>query len=119
MNGFAGGNNVNEDWLISKSVSLVGKTKAAVSFTSDVRYNGNALQVYATENYTGNPATTNWVLLPATLDTNSGAFGDWVSSGNVDLSAFLGKNVRIAFKYTSTTSAAATWEIDDFRIKGL
>lgn len=118
MNGFAGGNNVNEDWLISKSVSLVGKTKAAVSFTTDVRYNGNPLQVYATENYTGNPATTNWVLLPATLDTNSGAFGDWVSSGNVDLSAFLGKNVRIAFKYTSTTSAAATWEIDDFRIKG-
>lgn len=118
MNGFEGGNNANEDWLISKSVSLVGKTKAAVSFTSDVRYNGNPLQVYATENYTGNPATTNWVLLPATLDTNSGAFGDWVSSGNVDLSAFLGKNVRIAFKYTSTTSGAPTWEIDDFKIKG-
>ncbi|MFC0427976.1 DUF5689 domain-containing protein [Chryseobacterium scophthalmum] len=111
-------NPANEDWLISKTVSLVGKTKAAVSFTSDVRYGGNALQVYATENYTGNPATTTWVLLPAALDTNNAAFGDWVSSGNVDLSAFLGKNVRIAFKYTSTSSAAATWEIDDFKIKG-
>lgn len=111
-------NPANEDWLISKTVSLVGKTKAAVSFTSDVRYGGNALQVYATENYTGNPATTTWVLLPAALDTNNAAFGDWVSSGNVDLSAFLGKNVRIAFKYTSTPSAAATWEIDDFKIKG-
>ena len=54
----------------------------------------------------------------AILDTNTGGFGDWVSSGNLDLSAFLGKNVRIAFKYTSTTSAAATWEIDDFKIKG-
>lgn len=112
------GNAANEDWLISKSVSLVGKTKAAVNFISDVRYGGNALQVYATENYTGNPATTTWVLLPAALDTNNAAFGDWVSSGNVDLSAFLGKNVRIAFKYTSTSSAAATWEIDDFKIKG-
>ena len=111
-------NPANEDWLISKTVSLVGKTKAAVSFTSDVRYGGPALQVYATENYTGNPATTTWVALPAALDTNNAAFGDWVSSGNVDLSAFLGKNVRIAFKYTSTTSAAATWEIDDFKIKG-
>lgn len=111
-------NPANEDWLISKTVSLVGKTKAAVSFTSDVRYGGNALQVYATENYTGNPATTTWVLLPAALDTNNAAFGDWVSSGNVDLSAFLGKNVRIAFKYTSTSAAAATWEIDDFKIKG-
>ncbi len=112
------GNAANEDWLISKSVSLVGKTKAAVNFISDVRYGGNALQVYATENYTGNPATTTWVLLPAALDTNNAAFGDWVSSGNVDLSAFLGKNVRIAFKYTSTSAAAATWEIDDFKIKG-
>ncbi|WP_317166988.1 hypothetical protein [Chryseobacterium bernardetii] len=35
----------------------------------------------------------------------------------MDLSAFLGKNVRIAFKYTSTTTAAATWEVDDFKIK--
>lgn len=111
-------NNTNEDWLISKSISLVGKTKAAVNFTSDVRYSGPALQVYATENYTGNPATTTWVALPVLLDTNTAAFGDWVSSGNVDLSAFLGKNVRIAFKYTSTPSAAATWEIDDFKIKG-
>ncbi|MCX8533574.1 DUF5689 domain-containing protein [Chryseobacterium luquanense] len=112
------GSLANEDWLISKTVSLVGKTKAAVSFTTDVRYSGPALQVYATENYTGNPATTTWVALPATLDTNTAAFGDWVSSGNVDLAAFLGKNVRIAFKYTSTSAAAATWEIDDFKIKG-
>lgn len=110
-------NNVNEDWLISKSVSLVGKTKAVVNFTTDVRYSGNAIQVYATENYTGTPSTTTWVQLPATLDTNTAAFGDWISSGNVDLSAFLGKNVRIAFKYTSTATAAATWEIDDFKIK--
>jgi len=110
-------NNVNEDWLISKSVSLVGKTKAVLNFTTDVRYSGNAIQVYATENYTGTPATTTWVQLPATLDTNTAAFGDWVSSGNVDLSAFSGKNVRIAFKYTSTATAAATWEIDDFKIK--
>ncbi len=117
MNGYAGTNNANEDWLISKAVSLVGKTKAAVSFTTDVRYAGNALQVYATDNYTGTPSTTTWTQLSPVLDTNTNAFGDWVSSGNVDLSAFLGKNVRIAFKYTSTTSAAATWEIDDFKIK--
>jgi len=117
MNGFVGSSNANEDWLISKSVSLAGKTKAIVNFTTDVRYAGNALQVYATENYTGDPTTTTWVQLPATLDTNTAAFGDWVSSGNVDLAAFLGKNVRIAFKYTSTTSASATWEIDDFKIK--
>ena len=29
----------------------------------------------------------------------------------VDLSAFAGKSVQVAFKYTSTNSAAATWEV--------
>ncbi|MBQ0152138.1 MAG: choice-of-anchor J domain-containing protein [Chryseobacterium sp.] len=118
MNGFSTGNSTNEDWLISKSVSLVGKTQAAVSFTSDVRYAGNSLQVYATEHYTGDPATTVWVILPATLDSNNLAFGDWVGSGNVSLNSFLGKNVRIGFRYTSTSFSAATWEVDDFKIKG-
>ena len=117
MNGFNTTNTANEDWLISKSVSLAGKIKAALSFTSDVRYAGNSLQVYITENYTGDPSTTNWVLLPAVLDSNNLAFGDWTSSGNVSLNAFLGKNIRIAFKYTSTPFASATWEIDDFKIK--
>ncbi|MCE3075387.1 DUF5689 domain-containing protein [Chryseobacterium gwangjuense] len=110
-------NNVNEDWLVSKEVSLVGKTQAILNFTTDVRYSGSALQVYATDNYTGTPSTTTWTQLSPTLDTNSAAFGDWVGSGNVSLNAFLGKNVRIAFKYTSTASAAATWEVDDFKIK--
>ncbi|KQR95434.1 hypothetical protein ASG01_06205 [Chryseobacterium sp. Leaf180] len=118
INGFSGGNTANEDWLISKPVSLAGKSKAALSFVSDVRYAGNSLQVYATDNYTGNPATTVWFLLPATLDSNNLAFGDWVNSGNVSLNAFLGKNVRIAFKYTSTSFSAATWQIDEFKIKG-
>lgn len=117
MSGFTGSGNANEDWLISRSVSLAGKTKAAVSFISDIRYSGNALQVYATEHYTGNPATTVWMQLYPVLDTNTGAFGDWVNSGNVSLNAFAGKNVRVAFRYTSTDSASAIWEIDHFKIK--
>lgn len=117
MSGFIGSGNTNEDWLISRAVSLAGKTKAAVSFTSDVKYSGNALQFYATEYYTGNPATTVWMQLYPVLDTNTGAFGDWVNSGNVSLNAFAGKNVRVAFRYTSTDSASAIWEIDNFKIK--
>jgi hypothetical protein len=29
----------------------------------------------------------------------------------VDLSVYAGKSIQVAFKYTSTSSAAATWEI--------
>ncbi len=117
MNGYSGGAVVNEDWLISKEFDLSGYTNAIFSFDSDVRYSGNALKVYITTNYTNDPTTTTWTEIPATVDTNAGAFG-FASSGNIPLTSYLGNKVRIAFKYTSTSSAAATWELDNFNLKG-
>lgn len=45
--------------------------------------------------------------------------GNWtfVSSGDIDLSKFSGKNVRIGFKYESNTSGADTWEINNVTLK--
>jgi len=117
MNGYSGTNHANEDWLISPIISLAGLVEANLSFDSDVRYNGSPLKLYITDNYSNDPASTSWTELSANWDTNSGGFG-FVNSGKIDLSSFLGKDVRIAFKYVSTTSAANTWEIDNFLIKG-
>lgn len=117
MNGYSGGNVANEDWLVSKEISLSGYTNVTLTFDSDVRYNGTPIKVYATDNYSGNPTTTTWTELSAIIDTNSGVWG-FVSSGNVSLNAFANKNIRIAFKYVSTTSAANTWEIDNVKVKG-
>lgn len=120
MNGFASVNNANEDWLISKPISLQGFTSATLSFETDVRYAGNVLEVFVVDNanYTGNPATTTWTPLSATMDPNNTIFNTWTYSGDISLTAFANKNVRIAFKYTSTTSAAATWELDNVRVIG-
>ena len=117
MNGFSGSALENEDWLISKEISLTGYATYFLNFDSDVRYNGNVLEVYITENYTNNPSTTTWTKLNATLDTNSGAFG-FANSGNIDLSSYAGKNIRLAYKYISTNSAASTWEVDNVKIAG-
>lgn len=40
---------------------------------------------------------------------------DWayVNSGDIDLSAYAGKNIQIGFYYSSTAEAAPTWEISD------
>lgn len=43
-------------------------------------------------------------------------FSGFVNSGAIDFTAYAGKNVNVAFKYTSTTSAAATWEIDNVKV---
>lgn len=43
---------------------------------------------------------------------------DWtfVGSGAVRLDAFAGKKIEIGFRYTSTASAAATWEVKNFKV---
>nr|WP_314493782.1 DUF5689 domain-containing protein [uncultured Chryseobacterium sp.] len=118
MNGFASGNNLNEDWLISKPVSLQGFSSATLSFETDVRYNGHPLEVFITENYTGNPSTTVWIPLSAILDPNSEQFNTWTYSGDISLNNFLNKEIQIAFRYASTPAAAATWELDNVKVVG-
>lgn len=122
MNGY--GSAANEDWLISKSISLSGYTSASLSFQTDGRYAGNPLEAYiTTDNYTdGNaPSTVTWTKLNATFDTDMSAFFAtgvaWASSGDVNLSAYVNKNIRIAFKYTNVGSTNATsWELDNVKI---
>lgn len=119
MNGFAGGAQNNEDWLISKPFDLTGYTDVNLSFDTDMNFSGPALQVYVTDNYTGNPTTTTWTLLPATFDTVL-SWNTWTNSGLVSLNQVANKNnVRIAFKYMSSPSAgASTWELDNVNVKG-
>lgn len=118
MSGFSGGNFANEDWLISKVIDLAGYNTITLTFESAGKYAGNPLQCYISDNYTGTgaPSAASWTLLPATYDA-SGNF-QFTNSGNIDLSAYKNKQVYIAFKYTSTTSAAATWEVDNVKVEG-
>lgn len=113
-----GNRQVNEDWLISKKISLAGQKEAFFSFETDARFNGNPLEVYVTDNYTGNVATTTWVKMNPTLDTDLNAFAGFVGSGRVNLKDFLNKEVVVAFKYTSVVGASTTWEVDNFAVKG-
>lgn len=43
---------------------------------------------------------------------------DWnfISSGDIDLSAYVNKSIQIAFKYTSTPSSSAKWEIKNIKL---
>ncbi len=113
-----GNRQANEDWLISKKISLVGGyTDAFFSFETDARYSGNALEVYVTDNYTGTVSTTNWTKVNPILDEDLSAFAGFVSSGRVSLSSFLNKDVVVAFKYTSVSGASTTYEVDNFTVK--
>ncbi|AYO58598.1 hypothetical protein CO230_11025 [Chryseobacterium sp. 6424] len=114
-----GGNAANEDWLVSNEIKLTGYKSYGFSFDSDGRASvaGPPLEVFVTENFTGDPATTTWTKIDAPLDTQLGGFA-FATSGRIDFSAFANKTIRIAFKYTSTATASTTWEVDNVKITG-
>jgi hypothetical protein len=120
MSGFSGGSNVNEDWLITSQIDLSSLSTVTLNFQSVVRYSGPSLQVYISSDYSGgNPSLDgNWEELSVVLDTDDSSWSSWTDSGNVDLSSYAGSNVYIGFKYISTSSNSATYEIDNVLVTG-
>jgi hypothetical protein len=120
ISGFSGGSNANEDWLITSTIDLSSLSTVTLNFQSVVRYDGPSLEVYASSDYSGGEPTSdgNWTELSVTLDTDSSSWSSWTDSGNIDLSSYAGGNVHIAFKYVSTSSASATYEIDNVLLTG-
>ncbi|MBS1535410.1 MAG: choice-of-anchor J domain-containing protein [Bacteroidetes bacterium] len=124
MSGFANSaNNANEDWLISPAQDLSLLTNGAtLTFDTATKFQGNALQVFISNNYPGsgtpNAAGVTWTPITATLSPINGNYV-WTGSGDVNIDSFTGSGnstVYVAFKYTSTTSASATWEVDNVKI---
>ena len=113
----SGQNYATESWLISPAINLSGVSSAKLSFSQAVNYaspNG-ALSVMVSTNYNDNVTTATWT--PLSLDQWP-AGNNWTFiTSSADLTGYAGQNVTIAFKYTSTTSASATWEVKNFVVE--
>ncbi len=106
----------NTDWCISPAFNLDDYDNPVLSFLTATKYDGNAIEVFFSNNYDGqNPTTATWTPLSCAL--SQGDF-EWAESGHIDLSSFAGTNCHIGFKYTCTATQAATWEVDDIMLIG-
>ena len=121
MSGYNGTNKLNEDWFISPVQNLSNITAAKLSFDNAYKFTGNAIQVYISNNYSGTgdvyATGVTWTELTG-ANLSAGNYA-WTNSGLLNINAFTGtgnSNVYVAFKYTSTTSAASTWEVDNVKI---
>lgn len=113
-NGYNGG--VNEQWCISPAFSLNVYSNVSLSFRNAKNYNGPDMQLFFSNDYDGSdPATATWVELEYVKSTGSYA---WTESGSIDLANFAGDECYIGFKYTSTETEAAAWEVDDVTLMG-
>jgi len=114
MTGYSGGAQENEDWLVSADIDLTGYEEVSLAFRHAANYvygEWDNLTVMISTDYVDDVTTATWTELtvPTWPSGNNWAF---VESGNIDLSAYIGETVNIAFKYISTATNAATWEID-------
>ncbi len=122
MTGYVGSvNNANEDWLISPEIDLSTLSAANLSFEHCPRYFGdvtNEATIWVLEGYKTDslPSTsTNLTRLTTIPFTDPGSW-TFITSGQISLTAFVGKKVRIGFKYLSTATKAGTWEVKNFTV---
>lgn len=121
MNGYANqANNENEDWLISPQLTLGADLiyySLKLEFSTAMKFDGNPLQVMISNNYNGqeNPNDATWIEITDAFDFSQGNY-EWVESGAVDILNLVPDQFYVAFRYTSTSQAANSWEIDYVKI---
>jgi hypothetical protein len=125
MSAYANGSNQpNEDWLVSPAIDLKGFTNPSVQINQAINYwksstYPNHIQVLVSTDYDGSGDVASATWAPLTINQMpSGSNWTYVTSEKVDLSAYAGKKIYIAFKYVSTSSDGPNWEIDWVKVFG-
>jgi endonuclease/exonuclease/phosphatase family metal-dependent hydrolase len=122
----AGQNYENEDWLISPAMNLNQFNNIKLTF-NHTRGSASVLnigvaegwyKVFATADFTGDTATTQWIELPG-FNQNVPVAWQYVSSGELVIpESAKSANSRIAFRYISSAAQSATWEIKNVKVTG-
>ncbi|MBR4468449.1 MAG: T9SS type A sorting domain-containing protein [Bacteroidales bacterium] len=123
MNGYAdGAAHQNEDWLIgyAEIPNGLGFDEIWVEFRTAMKFDGDPLRVAISTDYDGisEPSDFEWEDITDAFDYSTGNY-EWVESGALDVSDIVGNHsFYIAFIYTSSDEAAASWEIDYVKVTG-
>lgn len=111
-------NHAAESWLISPSIDLTSAKKATLTFEHCHKYGADKskeMTLWVADAGTQASAeATGWtqVVIPA---YGSGNDYKYVSA-TIDLTAYVGKSVQVAFRYVSTADAAALWQINSVKV---
>lgn len=118
--GYNSGLDDMETWMITPLVDNSAGDKA-LSFKTAMAYwahtSNDPLEVYVSTDFDGtNFGSATWTQLSPTLPTSSSTNYEWVESGSVDLSSYVG-NVAVAFKYKGSDTESTSIQIDDVVIE--
>ena len=107
-------NTASEGCVVTPEMDLSGYQTVTMQFNHALNYDTNPTARLSVEvRCEGKVTKLSGINWPA------GKNWTYVSSGDIDLSQFAGKKIKVAFHYTSTTSVAGTWEVGDIAVKGV
>lgn len=109
-----------EAWLVSPPIDLSNSTSETLSFEILSSYdNATILEVLITNEYTGNPLTTDWLLMEAKIPVGpSSQYGKKYLKTELDISCLDGE-INLAFRYLgSAPDKTTTYDIDNIRVTG-
>lgn len=119
---FVGGKNqASESWFVSDEIDLAKANNPVMSFNAAMNFLGkdkftDHLVLKVSTDYTDDVKTATWTDLDF---DNTGLGTSWTFKliSNIDLSAFKGQKVHIAFQYKGTEACAPTFEFRNLKIK--
>ena len=123
MGSFNSGDDNNIGWLITPEINFDAQNGETLGFKTSTSFaDGSELQVLYSANWDGTPegvTLADWSEVSAAIIVSNGTFfGEWVYSGNVDLSCVEGTG-HIAWKYIGSGDEEfdGTYELDEIEIK--
>lgn len=112
-------NHAAESWLVSPVMDFKKSKEPELLFDHACRFRtetpSDNLNVMVSTDYSDDVKTATWTALTVENWTD-GTKWDFISN-KIDLSAYNGQKVTIAFKYVSTDNVAPTWEVQNVIVR--
>ncbi|MCH4822618.1 DUF5689 domain-containing protein [Gramella lutea] len=109
-----------EAWLVTPEIDLDNSSDEIILFDILSSYdNGMFLSVFISQNFTGDPRTTEWIPVDANIPLGpSGANSTIFRESKIDISCLEGK-VWVGFRYLGAApDKTTTYDLDNFRLTG-
>lgn len=114
--GYNGSAKDSESWLISPYINLADATVPQLSFSQAIDSHFGTIADEATL-WVKEKSASDWIQINITYpDAPTNGYTDFEAQ-TIDLSAYKGKIIQIAFKYTSSTSNSGSWEVTDVTVQ--